>query len=345
MKTNFEIFNRAALVSCFLVSATALAGTSDGGGGVGVRCQDGRIELLDLHEAKIKGLRLLAHPSHEQDAIELASEKLGTHFALPHNRDRYTKFVESSYVAPLFAGHSIQNPQTGQTVQVRYLESLPLSQDIGHYQTLPGCQLEQIAYMNDETSTLEIVKSNWAELDNLSRSALIAHEIFYYLDRSTGFDDKTLPDGKKTSERSRTFIGRLFSEEGVRPKFESVPTNQSDYRVCGRSDQNESTFTHFNIVKTGTSETTAVFSRAHGRSSLYEMKAVFSGLLPEDFNSAETAFEQEAALQVEDALSGYSYNVRITKKKWGDLKFQTTVTKDGSDQPLGPELKLFCWEN
>lgn len=76
------VLTTSTLLTGILLSTAAAAGTSDGGGGIGVRCFHGSqstLELLDLHEAQLAGLKSESNPRSEADAVDLVATKFATH--------------------------------------------------------------------------------------------------------------------------------------------------------------------------------------------------------------------------------------------------------------------------
>src|SRR5665213_1823356 len=221
-------------------SDAASAGTRDGGGGIGVRCPQGTgapkdFELLDLHQARLDGVKVSYDPQMESDAVDLSTTLFANHIWYPATITvTELKQKLAGWFVPIFNGQDWTDPDDGTVYHFQYVQSLPLSNDIGNYHIAPGCHLEQIAYFDDVANTLSIA-SNWDELDWLDRSALASHELVYFLDRREGmeyFGTNTI----MTSEKSREFIGGLFSEVGIKSYSDSIPA--SGFAQCADTGSN-----------------------------------------------------------------------------------------------------------
>lgn len=258
-------------------SPIVASGTINGGGGAGLRC-GGKLEVLDLYEARRAGLALVSTPQTAKDAVALISWRFAKHFWNPETVPlaKHSASLASDVIGPMMEGHPFKNHQTGKEEDVQFVESLPLSNDYGNYQVPAGCKIEQIAYFSDATTRLSIVRSAWQELDFLSKAFLIAHELIYMIDRRDGV--ATLVSGPKlhTSEVTRRFVTRLFGRQALPSKSDSLPTDGTLQSCSTQGPEAEATY-FYAFKNTGKRETTFIFKTVLGRSSLYQMRADFEG--------------------------------------------------------------------
>lgn len=331
----------------FTFNSYARMGTSDGGGGVGVRCPSNvspiAFELLDIHEIKLEGKVISHNLQNEAEAIQLASKNLGLHYYNPSSisPNQYIDYLKSNFVQSIFNGEAFYNPIVDELTQVEFVDSLPLSNDIGDYSVKPGCSLEQVAYYFDDSNTLKIVSTKWNELSWLDKSALVSHEVHYFLDRFNGIEDFA-SQHLKTSERVRRFTGLLYSTERVTPKYSISP--KSGYYRCESNVDSEIRDTSFRVHSTGHNEFTAVFASAQGYSSAYQTVAVFDGV-PLDallaWPEGEFVIEKPLVVLTDEVIPNFS--VRISKT-WGRYPtLQVFMNKDGVKIPVASEEEILCW--
>ncbi len=339
---------KTAFTLLFMTLASiSFAGTSDGGGGVGVRCPTGSsdivFEVLDLHEIKLKGEIISNNPTTMDEAIDLSSYKLGNHFYMLSNRppEQYIKYLKEHIVEKIFKGEPFTNPINGKTVTIEYVDDLPLSNDIGNYQIKSGCALEQVAYFYDDSNSLKIVSSRWDELSWADRSALVSHEIHYFLDRYNGLEDFGL-DTKKTSERARHFVGMLYSKTGVEPKYKSIP--KSGAFVCATNENSSRRQTYFAVFPSGINEFTVLFESVQNHSSSYATTAIFTSNVSTDLTDRlKGEMNSTQNLKISSDEVNATFSVKITKAVHEDPKFQAFVEQKGAVIPLGAEESLICW--
>ncbi len=327
------------------VGSFSFAGTSDGGGGVAVRCPKGSsdiaLELLDLHEIKIKGEEIADQPTTMGEAIELSAYKLGRHYYHPSNLsvESYINYLQQNVVEKIFTGQSFTNPINGSTVKIEYVSDLPLAGDIGKYHIKPGCSLEHAAYFFDPTNTLKIVSSRWNELSWVDRSALVSHEIHYFLDRYNGLEDFGSAN-KKTSERARHLVGLFYSKVGVQPKYSSIPISKETFGCQTNSRSSQPTY--FAVFKTGANEFTAIFDSIQEYSSAYVTKAVFNGNLNDliNINGGEVNSTQKLCIATSEVTPDFF--IKITRAQHELPRFQAFTEVNGVKTPLGAEEEIFC---
>lgn len=269
-------------------------GTVGGGGGVGVKCKTGNkytFEVLDLHEARLKGLTQLPEPKDQEASINLVLNLFVKQFwATDRANERWGWY--STFVSPIFKADpkwGIWNPEKGKPEPIVYVDSLPLSNDIGKYHIQPNCSLEQIAYYSDEEGELRISKPFWDKLSWLHKAALVGHEVSYLVTRRWGIENQT-SSKLMTSESSREFVGELFSTAGAVPKFPTTPGWKCN-------SQNESTFY---ARAAGDGHWTLSFELLHETQSPFQIVSEISGIdfekLIDSTNSYDTAITASVTL-------------------------------------------------
>ena len=299
-------------------------GTINGGGGVGIRC-DGKLEMLDVYEARQAGRQPLPPPKSEAQAVELVATKFAEHFwnieTIPKNE--YIKLASDKIIQPIFEGRPFMNFETEKEEAVKFVGSLPLSNDFGRYQIPSKCRLEQIAYFSDSKLGLSIVKAKFDELDWLSKSVLVGHELAYWMDRREGLGKLRIPKVRYTSEDSRRFIGFLFTVESLPPKTAQMPPADQVYRCHHSNNVPKGTETYaYAFERPGSKTMSLVFNQIQGASSFYQVRADFPKLTLEKFLNTEGDDLQDTAHLVLNSaennstgLSRTGFSLTITKKK------------------------------
>lgn len=183
------------IILAFLILGTsAWAGPSTSGGGIGVLCEYGdgqKLQLLDLFEAQLTGQRLVSSTGSfvEDYAVGLQRLRQLGDDPRPVSSDdkrnmldmftRYTEFTD------------------------RYLSP---SDDIGVSVPLPpNCHLVQIAIYQDRDNKLVLNKTLWNQLDSLNQAALVMHEAIYKMQRIAFYNN---------SFQSRRLVREVFLKDG-----------------------------------------------------------------------------------------------------------------------------------
>lgn len=322
---------------------TTQMGTVNGGGGAGVQCGD-HVEMLDVFEARQAGLTLADVPSSEKDAIQLVSERIARHYwnvqTIP--LDQSTEVTAKTWIAPIFEGQPIMNPETKKQEKVEYVESLPLSNDFGKVEVPVGCNLVQIAYFLDSETQLSIVKSLRDKMDFLSKGVLAAHEVIYLVDRRDSIENLKSKDSVHTSKLTRDFIGKLFSTEPPPSKSSGVPPKGRVYRCLGISaDKSGTYFYAFDSEKTG--KLSLVFTAIYDHSHLYQMRSDFTGLtlnIMIDPNSEDT--QEKAALKFTGLNQDTGFKVNITKQKGSEPIFELLYLDQNKKIQSGAKQTITC---
>lgn len=272
------------LVSGTALSGTALSGTINGGGGVGLRC-GGKLEVLDLYEARAKGFTfsaadfILEAPTNQKIA-DFVGERVAKHYWNPESVtvEQTKQIFSKEILLPILEGREFMNFATGKPEQVRFVETLPLSNDWGRYQIPKGCSFEQIAYFSDVSTELSIVTSKWNELDSLSKAVLVAHELIYLVERRDGIEKLLGGSSSPTSESTRSFVGRLLSDRSVISKSAGLPLvsqllrcSSDDSFANAKEDPLATYFYAFKNKKSG--ETNLVFKQILGGADIYQLRA------------------------------------------------------------------------
>ncbi|OFZ56861.1 MAG: hypothetical protein A2381_14050 [Bdellovibrionales bacterium RIFOXYB1_FULL_37_110] len=299
------------------ISISTFAGTSSAGGGVGVRClqADGSstLETLDIHEAKIKGLEIKATPRNQNEAIDLASQLLATHYFSGRFEylSQYIWFMKNKFFIKLFLGEPIMEPDGGRLIYQEDIPFLDLTNDYGDYQILPECHLVQIAYFNDERSVLLINKAHFQEMDFLNQAALFTHEMIYFIERNyKSLHDDIDPSTPFSSELTRFFVGKLYSTNP--PKTKLRVSEQNSYINCKNSINNPSLSTGFSVYTNMDGTFSLLLSDAHGYSSPFRISSVID-FEAEDLINFDGAISSKGELELSDYATNDRFFYEIDK--------------------------------
>lgn len=327
----------------FNTSAFASIGGVDGGGGVGVRCnaQPGYVELLDLHEGKMRGLNFETHPHTGEEAIALTASLLAEQMWNPDTiaLDDYAKALAEIWVRPIFEG-GVVRLDDGRQVAVKFSDAqIPLSQDVGQYHIMPNCRLVQIAYFSDSNMSLTISRSYWDQLDWLEKAALASHEIIYFQDRISGLENLgTNLAGSITSERARFFVSALFSKQGFHGRYGEL--HASNLAKCVAGDQGSLTVFY---VTGDDSSVSFRFNALVGRDSVFRTDATFQGVNAETMLDVRSgAIESAAVLVFSDETNTPDVELRLKKSVGAAPTLQAFVYQPGGLVPLTDPQTMAC---
>lgn len=319
-------------------------GTINGGGGVGIRC-NGKLELLDVFEARQAGLTPLPSPGSQAEAVKLIATKFADHFWNIESIDKaeYVKLASEKVIEPVFEGRPFMNFGTGKEEPVRFVPSLPLSNDFGHYKIPSNCALEQIAYFTDSPTDLSIVKSKFDELDWLSKAVLVGHEFMYLIDRREGLGTLRNPKVGYTSEDSRRFIGRMFTVESLPTKTDQMPSADQIRRCSSMGTPDEIATYTYAFERTGTKTLSFVSNQIQGAASFYQMRADFEQVTLESFMDTEKG-ELDAWAPLK--LTGLDRSPKLSlhvKKAKGQAPVLTVVdTSHAQSRVVGKPQSISC---
>lgn len=241
------------------IANLSLATGVDGGGGVGVKCPNKEIELLDIHEGKLKGLTYNENFSSLNEASDSMAKLLGYHIWRPDSSPpaEFSSAIKRLIFVPLLSEKEII--QLGEkTLKVKFVTSeLPFSDDLGSYRIKGHCRLVQLALWDDEKATLTISRKYWGELSYFNKSALVLHEFSYVTDREESLENILHNTETKVSERTRDFVSRLLSEQKITPTFSPFFDYETRYEMDAYDsrtfaylkEENGNTFVYFNELK------------------------------------------------------------------------------------------------
>ena len=318
-------------------------GTVNGGGGIGIRC-GGRLQTLDLFEAKQSGLTLIAPPDSQVATIDLVSKTFANHFwnidTIP--TDQLATTIAKEILSPIFEGRPFKNAQTNKSESVTFVESLPLSGDLGKYLLPNGCSLEQIAYFSDGNTTLSIVRSAWNELDWLSKGILAAHELIYMMDRRDGLENLRADKSTQTSESTREFVGRLFTVESVPSFTDNIPSVDKIY-ICRSVRVPDGALTYlYAFNRTGSPKLSFVFNEILGHQSFYQMRVDFDGLTLETLlNTPEGIASEAKSIKLTGFKQNPDFLVEIEKTK-GNSPTLLLIDSKGGRRPIKTGQSFKC---
>ncbi|MEN0059541.1 MAG: hypothetical protein AAGB31_11950 [Bdellovibrio sp.] len=199
MKTNILLS-----LAISILSTTAYAGPSTGGGGFVVSCpatpvSPASVELLDIYEGK----------SSLGFQMAVASGNLA--------EDHYAG-TDRTYSRQGYPGYADQIRSQIMNNLTRFMQSskfvstageLPKANDLGVPPWIPSqCQILQVAYFDDLTHTIFILKPLFDRMDSVNQAALAHHELMYREYRRTG---------ELTSENSRSAVAQIYAVNGPIP--------------------------------------------------------------------------------------------------------------------------------
>ncbi|MBL7542638.1 MAG: hypothetical protein JNL11_02430 [Bdellovibrionaceae bacterium] len=228
MKKNIsKLFIVLPIMLAILLSGLGVdAGVSTSGGGYAVVCytQQGQIEsveLLDLFEARrIYNLTLI-----KSSGNLVADIMAGTRNTYWLQREMVVKDVATLE----FLNLNIQS-WLNTRVWVNTAQQLPKISDLGDVGNIrhlwgPRCRLEQIAFMDDKTLKVHILKPLWDRMNSLNQAALIKHEMFYNISRNYII----LP--LETSEFIRKSIGLMYTANKIPSAISGIPKGLKPHMI------------------------------------------------------------------------------------------------------------------
>lgn len=242
-------------------------GTINGGGGRGVICKaDGKetLEVLDLYEAHASyGLTVIKNPATEDAAMSFALDALAKHFWNPDTIS--IEKLKESYLGVI---------KREWTDKIKFIEpgkKLKRVNDSHEVISDSNCQSVQIAVYLE--GSILIDKELWDRLDNLNKTALILHELIYFVERQE--------NAMTNSISTRLLVGQLFSTKGSRGRSEGVPKDLSKIAVCSYSDENEKSIGYgyaWDAEQDGQTGVEFTFNYLAGYSSSLRMSMFMPGL-------------------------------------------------------------------
>lgn len=341
-KLNIVCYLIGTLIS---IQATAIGGV-DGGGGVGVRCPTthgkSSLELLDLHEGRLRGLEYLHAPKSENEISDLAANLFVRHFWNPWTipMPEYFTWLKDKVIDGILNGRGFHNYKNGKDVSITYVDSLPLSNDFGNYNIRPGCSLEQIAYYDDAKNTILFAMNPWQSLSGIDKTALITHELIYATLRDHGLEYAgTAEDGVISSEKSRQFVGSILSRNGLLPKFAGV-IRENNYMSCFGVDSNSGT--SFFIYNSGSNEVTAVMSLNNWFSTPFSARVSLKGVQVHDFYNGPGTFSFKAPLELSGEIAPPQFNLEISRAENNNPIIKTTRVINNVEIIIGNLQTFTC---
>ena len=179
------------LTLALLVSITAKAGHEVGNGGTIIKCEDGRVELTDLFEARVfRGLQsALGDPTED---FKIKIERVFTALArvAPYRTQKYRQLYSEFFNDAVFV--------TG-------VDLTPIA-DVDPKGLPAGCGLKQAViqtvpqFIGDKRYTID--QDKWNEMNENSKAGLVLHEIIY---------NEALHNGEDKSITTRYITGYVTS--------------------------------------------------------------------------------------------------------------------------------------
>lgn len=305
-------------------------GTINGGGGKGVRCNKAgktSVETLDLYEAKVLyGLQNNHKATTQVEALDLFTTLITRHLWNPSTipMDEYKKTFREQITKNFL--NKMKYISSDKKLKVINDSFEPLIEE--------NCELVQVAVYYDE-SILLVDQSLWDQMDWVNKIALLAHEIFYLLDRQ---------NGSTNSMAARKLVGQLFSTKGARPRADGVPTNHTKYTTCDVSDKNISIGYLYaydsekEIYDQKTSGVEFVFNYLKNSSFLFRTSAFYREVTLDNLLNENFQDSLESPLYIES----YDFNVQSLHLKFHGKGRGTLYIMDEKTGTLSKELEITC---
>lgn len=193
----------------------ARMGTSDGGGGKGVKC--GRdIKTLDLFEAHLKGWPNPVSQKNFEDDLYLYGTDYLTH--MTESIDAFNGPIDQEIILNVFKEQilsKIQDIPKGTRLTLTHDATIP---------KLPnGCEIVQLAVYSYTEDKIYRDREYWDSMTSIDQAALVLHEALYYRARVSG--------GAIKSDEARNVIGRMLTRQELNPLFSPVWFSKS-HLVC-----------------------------------------------------------------------------------------------------------------
>lgn len=239
-------------------------GPSTGGGGFVVTCpqtpvSEASVELLDIYEGR-KGLRYqMVEASGDLKRDYLASvDRTYTIQGHPNLAEEIHADLVENLVGFMQSSKFVETPQ-----------ELPMAEDLGKTANVPSqCQIQQVAYFEDHSTTIYILKPLWDRLNSRDQAALVQHELWYHHYRSAG---------EATSENARRAVATIFAASGPEAILNGVPPNTPQFFVSEWSEFKSSQVSAFYAINyTASNLTRFQFTQISGVGILSKTWADFS---------------------------------------------------------------------
>lgn len=249
----------------FSVSGWA-SGPSTGGGGFVVSCpatqvSSAEVQLLDLYESTfVLGFSLVQSVGNLKDDYFASADRTYTIQGRPHLAEEIRSQIDANLVAFLRSVKFVARP-----------EDLPVANDLGHVPWIPSqCSIKQVAFFEDGSTTIYILKDLWDQMSTLNKAATVSHELYGRRMRQLGEPDSTY---------ARRTVGHIYAESGFTPilnGLDELNHEFSGWDIHGKSTYNSSFFRQ--KVNLGTGRWRFQFTDLAGRPVLAKTFADFKYL-------------------------------------------------------------------
>ena len=217
MKT---IVTRYSLILLIAAPAWAAFGPSTGGGGFVVSCPGTPVspattELLDIYEGR-ESLRFqMAKPTgHLREDYFASVDRTYTIQGDPNMAEQIRNEIDSNLTKFMQS-----------TKFVEKAEEMPIASDIGQLPWIPSqCLVQQVAYFDDRSDTIYVLRPLWQQMDSVNQSALVSHELYF-----RGFRQA----GELTSENARRTVAHIYALMGPPPLNEGLPHGAPSFSASG----------------------------------------------------------------------------------------------------------------
>lgn len=240
MKT---LFFKSTICSLSILTAfSAKAANEIGNGGDAIFCEDGSVELLDLFEARNRGVILEGQNDSPQ---ERALGKLHA-LAVLSTPERDSSIVgEALFSIPYLwaeAGHD-SLWRNLDYVSNDFVFPAPTDRGTIRGEIPQGCHIVRVAHFEVE-GKIFVKKEYYNRMDSLNQAALYLHELLYRGLRMGEKSNHLKPHG--SSEMIRSLVGDLLAAKVSLPqRFINFPASDDSVAVCKSIEDGKVTYAFF----------------------------------------------------------------------------------------------------
>lgn len=264
-------------LSSMFVSSLAWAGPSTGGGGFGVFCgptpiSSASVELLDLYEGEQRGYTMVQTTGDlKQDYFE-SVKRTYTIQGIPELAEEQRSEIQTNLLRFM------------QSVKfVKSVQDLPVAKDLGAVPWVPTqCSIQQIAYFDDASTTIYVLRSAWDQIGLVGQSALVSHELI---------SNDARRNGALTSSYARLAVAHMYAATGPTPLLFGVPQGSTLFYASPLSSRGAYT-AFYSFALPASNVRRLQFYSIGGRAMLTQTWA-YIPLIPGDFAFGASASQPE----------------------------------------------------
>lgn len=322
MKTKHAFYSLILLTA---MPAWATFGPSTGGGGFVLSCPGTPVspattELLDIYEGR-ESLRFQmakATGNLREDYFSGAARTY-TIQGYPNLAEQLRNDIDSNLTKFMQSAKFVEKA-----------DEMPIASDVGQLPWIPSqCVVQQLAYFDDRSDTIYVLKPLWNQMDSVNQSALVSHELYFREFRRSG---------EHTSENARRAVAHIYALMGPTPLNEGLPNGASSFSATGEGAAPRiSVFRAVNFLASGI--TRLQFTQLNGIALFSKTTADFPAMTWhfELGHSTENptlvacilrtpGVNQQASAPLNGAMVR-GYEIRLTLKTGEPVKM--TILKDG----------------